>query len=102
MIEINTEDLESFFDKEDDAFLLSSILHNTKRYLSLFYQAVDKIDLKPSKKLQPEDMIDNAEDIITSQRLQNIEAAKQTGKSFIESKQQLPKELTRNFDLVIF
>lgn len=101
MIEINTEDLESFFDKEDDAFLLSSILHNTKRYLSLFYQAVDKIDLKPSKKLQPEDMIDNAEDIITSQRLQNIEAAKQTGKSFIESKQQLPKELTRNFDLVI-
>lgn len=106
LIEIYTEDLTSFFDKEEDQFLLYSILHNTKRYLSLFYDAVDKINVLPSKKLSPEDMIESAEEIVQNQRLQNLSAINRGAQPNMQSTlrnpaENIPKELRRQYELII-
>lgn len=41
MLEIHYEDLELFFKQESDINLLSGIRKNTKRYITLFSEAID-------------------------------------------------------------
>jgi DNA replication licensing factor MCM7 len=119
VLEIHTEDLEAFFVKDTDMNLLQSIFNNTKRYINLFYEAVDAIMPSPTKQLQGIDLYGKQDEIITHQRLQNIGATKDAGSLRVPTAQSsgidvtnvdggkhrnlegIPKELLRHYELVI-
>ena len=43
VLEIHREDLEEFFNNENDSELIHNIFKNTKRYIGLFSEAADNI-----------------------------------------------------------
>ncbi|MCQ2820243.1 MAG: AAA family ATPase [archaeon] len=105
LMEILTEDLESWFTDKDYKDLLKSILQNTKRYINIFYEAVDLLLPIPSKKLSPDDEMKDKDQIIMYQRSHNI-AAKVNKKTEDITMQDLnnesiPKELLRSYELII-
>lgn len=56
-IEILLEDLQEFFGKEDEKNMVAAFVTNTKRYISLFEEAIAKI--LPSRSIDP-----NPEDVL--------------------------------------
>lgn len=110
LVEINTEDLESFFSSEEQLPLLEGIFKNTKRYLSLFYDAVDNLLPFPTKQLNIEETMEGKEEITQRQRVQNIQNQNQpnpqVGQPINKSiddlaKEGIPKEIIRTYELII-
>ena len=56
-LEIQWEDLESFFRKEEDKPLLDYILANTRRYIEMFSQAAEEMMPKRRKQVSADDVI---------------------------------------------
>jgi hypothetical protein len=91
-VEILIEDLEFYFHKESDSKLVEEITKNCKRYIKLFYEAIDRILPERTKKLKDEDQIDPLDEILLNQRMQNlqhVDTKQNSGKTI------LPSELLR-------
>ena len=94
MIEILIEDLEFFFQKESDSKLVEDITKNSKRYIKLFYDAIDRVMPSRSKKLRDEDQIDPIDEILANQRMQNLQSSNEGNKP-LSGKANIPPELLR-------
>ncbi len=92
-MEIHTEDLDSYFQKESETYLLDNILKNTRRYIRLFTEAADQA--MPTANVQfTHDDIEPFDEIITHQRLSNFKH--QTDINTRQNpKAMIPPELTR-------
>ena len=105
ILEIYTEDLESYFtsqNKADDLALLDCIFNNTKTYINLFKDAVDDLMPNSSKQFPVEEMLMNKTDIIRKHRLQNLNNMSNEDKDKAnKNKSGIPKELTRRYELII-
>lgn len=109
ILEIYTEDLESYLTKEDnqeDKNLLDAILNNTRRYIGLFSDAIDELMPSPSKQLPVDEMLMEKADIIYKHRMQNLSSLANISGTVDKDKQnkannQIPKELTRRYELII-
>ena len=105
ILEIYTEDLESYFtsqNKADDLALLDCIFNNTKTYINLFKDAVDDLMPNSSKQFPIEEMMMNKTDIIRKHRLQNLNNLSNEDKDKAnKNKSGIPKELTRRYELII-
>lgn len=92
LVEVHIEDIEFFFESEKEDYFVEQILHNSKRYLNLFYEAADKVMPKTTARVREDDM-ETIDEIITHQRLQNVQSNGE-GKHQAEEKN-LPPELLR-------
>ena len=105
IIEIYTEDLESYFSSQnnsDDLVLLDCILNNTKTYVNLFKEAVDDLMPNANKQLPIDETLMNKADIIQKHRLQNLNNLSNEEKDKAnKNKSGIPKELTRRYELII-
>lgn len=92
-MEIHSEDLDIFFQKESETYLLDSILKNTRRYIRLFTEAADAI--MPQANVQfSHDEIEPFDEIIMHQRLSNVK--NQTDLNLRQNpRAMIPPELTR-------
>ena len=105
ILEIYTEDLESYFssqNKAEDLALLDCIFNNTKTYIELFKESVDNLMPNSSKQFPIEETLMNKTDIIRKHRLQNLNNLSNEDKEKAnKNKSGIPKELTRRYELII-
>lgn len=95
LLEILKEDLDYFFQKEADTVLLESIFKNTKRYINLFYEAVDRV-IPPKSNIQnPYEEMESIEDVYMTQRLANITNTRDNTSKFLTKETFFPPELFR-------
>ncbi len=87
------EDLEYFFNRENDIELIEKILKNTRRYIKLLYESIDKLMPKTRVKKR-DDEIDTVEDILMNHRIQNL-THNNLGEPKKTEKKVLPPELVR-------
>jgi hypothetical protein len=95
-MEILTEDIVEFFTNEGDMGMINNILGNTKRYISLFSEAVDTI--MPGRLSEPQDELESPEEIIMQQRkinLENIESNQVALSAVRGAKHRIPDQLSR-------
>ena len=92
VVEILFEDLDSYFNKESEIELVELILKNTRRYVKLFCEAIDKIMPQKDKRFKDEES-EEIEDIILRQREQNLENNPEGNSKSDKSK--LPPEIKR-------
>ncbi len=92
VVEIIFEDLVSYFQKESDMELVELIIKNTRRYVKIFCEAIDKIMPVKDKRLK-DDETEEIEDIILRQREQNLENNPEGNVKSDKSK--LPPEIKR-------
>ncbi|CAI2386841.1 unnamed protein product [Moneuplotes crassus] len=102
VIKIEVGDLEQHF-RGDPAFV-QRVTRNTKRYISLFSQAIDK--LMPKRTMPPpDDYEESVASIIYKQRCENMQADKEKNEAnfrvFNDPKNQLPLEMSRDYELYI-
>jgi len=71
VIEIHTEDLEEHFNDAAGEALLHNILHNTKRYQTLFQDAVDVLMPGKTEDIEESEM-EAYDDLLLNQRLLNL------------------------------
>lgn len=76
MLEIHLEDLEDFFNADEYQSFLSGIKRNTKRYINLFTEAADKINIA---KEGPRNELEEFEEALTNFRLASLEAHAPSG-----------------------
>lgn len=91
VVEILLEDLEYFLNRENETQLLNTILNNTKRYIKIFQEAIDK--LMPKSKFQLKN--ETVEEIIMNQRIQNLDNKNIEDLLKRKEKTPLPPELIR-------
>ncbi len=94
MVEILVEDLDFYFQKESDAILLEQILKNTKRYIKIFQDAIDKC-MPPARKVIRDEEFEETEEILMNQRLQNLVNADENKNKQNNARTQIPPELKR-------
>ena len=111
LISISLEDLESFFGEKNnsknpeqskrDLNLLNLIKRNTKRYIALFSEEIDKVMPKENKVLDPNEFLEDKQEIIEQQRLANFNNlnADERNQGKIEG-EMYPPELRRKYELV--
>jgi len=66
LLELHLEDIEDFFNADEYYSFLSSIKNNTKRYIQLFTEAADKINIA---KEGPRNELEEFEEALTNFRL---------------------------------
>ena len=93
MLEVQLEDLEDFFNAEEYQSFLSGIKKNTKRYISLFTEAADKINIV---KEGPRNELEEFEEALTNFRLSSLEAHASTN----PNEQQNVKNSSKIVDLI--
>jgi DNA replication licensing factor MCM7 len=101
-IKIEIGDLERHF--RGDIDFVNRVLRNTKRYVTLFHEAIDK--LMPEQNVNsPAGYEETVTDILCKQRKQNIESnLDNTNGNYLTSNDpynNLPPELQRNYELYI-
>lgn len=98
LLKIEVEDLDLFF--QNDAPFFNSIKTNTKRFLNLFYEVVDKVMPKRTVKNNEED-IEPIEEVILNQRMANLQANNGNNSEKQVTKDQIPPELLRKYEIII-
>jgi hypothetical protein len=88
------EDLEYFFNRENEIELMEKILKNTKRYIKLLYEAIDKL-MPKSRVKKRDDEIDTVEEIVMNHRIQNLTHNNVDENIKKNEKLNLPPELLR-------
>lgn len=92
VIEIHIEDLEHHFSNDSGFFEL--LRSNTKRYINILYDVIDKVmPRKTVKSLEEE--LEPIEEVIQSQRMANLHANNGNGPDRQVTRDQIPSELLR-------
>lgn len=102
-IQIHLEDLEDHFNDEQGQRFVQRVKINTKRYIHLFSQAIDKLMPEPIKQLDEDD--ETVMDVFLTQRQQNVtnnmQRNMESGITEPEQNYDLPPELKRRYELHI-
>lgn len=92
VLEIHIEDLDHYF--SNDNLFFDLIKSNTKRYINLFYEVIDKVMPKRTVKNSDEEL-EPIEEVIQNQRMANIQANNGNPSERQVTKDQIPPELLR-------
>jgi DNA replication licensing factor MCM7 len=92
VLEIHIEDLDHHF--SNDSFFLELLKSNTKRYVNLFYEVVDKVmPRRTARNLEEE--LEPIEEVIQNQRMANLQANNGNSSERQVTVDQIPPELLR-------
>jgi|APDOM4702015159_1054818.scaffolds.fasta_scaffold323131_1 hypothetical protein len=92
VLEIHIEDLDHHF--SNDSFFFDLLKSNTKRYVNLLYEVIDKVmPRRTTKNLEEE--LEPIEEVIQNQRMANLQANNGNGSDRQVTRDQIPPELLR-------